>query len=378
MDNRKVSTHTLFQFNQESSKVENLESAAIHLTLNQQEEQPKPTHLMLLNSNNTIEETQSHLSILYEKNTELEHKNESLKKLLEHTENEQIEIINELKQLKSVDEELTFQIENLKKTIKDIDNHTDSLEKKTLLLGHHSDQLKETNILLDQRTQQLENKTEQLSFQLMAHLQIGRHHFNTMIMMLSLVSILTLIALLYAFMQQQYGLQSSIDKDSVIEQRIDRQLLKQEVQLIDVKQQHKQLNKNIEGLQIQLTNMDTSLPLLHHNSDRFDHHTTDDARNILHTSDWLAQLPSDHYAIQLISVDSKQKLYHYIKKQGYSLEDDIAWFTIQFNGRDYYVLTYGNFTDLSQVRAIFAQLPRSVIQKSPGISRMKDIQRFIF
>ena len=97
----------------------------------------------------------------------------------------------------------------------------------------------------------------------------------------------------------------------------------------------------------------------------------------LHNEKWLAQQPDDYYAIQLISVDSQQKMYQFIEQNGYSFSEDLAYFSINSEGRDYYILTYGSFKELVQARTALSELSWAVAEQSPGIARLADIQTFL-
>jgi len=247
-----------------------------------------------------------------------------------------------------------------------------------------------------------------MGIQIATNVQSERQHFQTMTMAISIVAILTVIALIYSFVNQQSLWQSSMDNDVVIERRMNIQLSEQSSQVAILEQQLKQTQvtteeqrKNIELLQTQLNlEQKKSDSLLQDSQDKSQKITQlkgsmkdidkniqflntsvgplkDVSKQVLHNAKWLAQQPVESYSIQLSSVDSMQKLYQYIDKNAYSLQDDIAWFTINSKGKDYYILTYGVFKELAQARAVFSQLPSFVTENSPGIARMKDIQNFL-
>ena len=310
-----------------------------------------------------------------------------------------------IEQLKTVDEELNLRAEGLRKTTERLDEHGNALEKTTISLREQSHELKKAVTVLDEQNEQLEDKTEQLGLQIASNAQSERQHFQTMTMAVSIVAILTIIALIYSFINQQSLWQSSMDNDIVIERRMNVQLTEQSIQMAVAEQHRGQLSNNIEVLQTQLKaeqkkvdgllkasqdkskkivqlkgelkNIDDNVQFLNTSVGPLKDYTRNTGELALHNAAWLAQQSGEHFAIQLTSVDSKQKLYQFVEQYGYSLQDDLAWFTINSKGKDYYILTYGNFQALSQARAVLSQLPSFMTENSPGISRMKDIQTFI-
>ena len=314
-----------------------------------------------------------------------------------------------LDQLKAVDNELTLRAEGLKKTTERLDEHSGALEKTTITLRDHSHELQRAVTQLDRQNEQLEDKTDQLGLQIASGVQLERQHFQTMTMALSIVAILTVFGLIYSFINQQSLWQSSMDNDVVVERRMNVQLSEQSVQMAMIEQQveqhRKQLTKDIEVLQGQLKteqekadnllkasqdktkkigqlkgelkDIDENVQFLNSSVGPLRDYSRNTGKQSIHNAHWLAQQPANHFAIQLISVDSKQKLYQYIEQHGFSLQDELAWFTINSNGKDYYILTYGSFETLVQARAVLSQLPSFLTEKSPGISRIRDIQTFI-
>ncbi len=317
-----------------------------------------------------------------------------------------------LEQLKSVDDELTLRAEGLKKTTERLDEHSGVLEKTSISLRKHSHELQRAVNQLDEQNKQLENKTDELGLQIAAGVQSERQHFQSMTMAISIVAILTVVGLAYSFVNQQSLWQSNMDNDRVIERRLNMQLSEQNVKMVQVEQnlvqagqQRNQLTQTIETLQIQLkaeqekannllkdsedknikivqlktelNEIDENVQFLNTSVGPLKDYVRNTGKQALNNATWLAQQSPDEFAIQLTSVDSKQKLYRYIEQYGFALQDELAWFTINSKGKDYYILTYGHFQKLSQARAVFSQLPSYITESSPGVSRLKDIQTFI-
>lgn len=309
-----------------------------------------------------------------------------------------------LEQLQSVDEELNKRAQGLKETTELLNEHSQALEKTTVSLQEQSQDLQNAVGQLNKQNEALEEKTDNLGLQIVANAQSERQHFQTMTMAISIVAVLTIIALIYSFINQQSLWQSSMDNDVAVERRLNIQLSEQQVQLNQAEKQRTELNKTVTQLQEQLkaekvkannliedsqkkTNtlvqiqgelkeMDNNVNYLNSSVGPLKDYSRYTGKELQNDS-WLANQPKDHFAIQLISVDSMKKLYQYINDNGYSLQNDLAWFTITSEGKEYYVLTYGSFTELELARASLSQLPIRLAEQSPGISRMKDIQAFI-
>ncbi len=356
---------------------------------------------------------------LHKKTTELENSHNSLKTVLQQTDSEHqalsqrtTQIEDRVSRLSAVDEELGARAESLRKTTQHLDEHSDILEKTTVSLRKHSHELQRAVTELDKQNEQLEDKTDELGMQIAAGVQSERQHFQTLSIALSVVAVVTLLGLVYSYLNQQSLWQSGMDNDVVIERRVSSHLSEQnarikvaEQNVQRAEQQRLQLAKSIELLQTQLkSEREKSAQLLtvsEQNREKISHldnnlKTVDDnvqylnssvgplknysrnsGRQVLHAPSWLAQQTADNYSIQLLSVNSRQDLYRYIEKYGYSLQDSLAWFTIKSSGQNYYVLTYGSFKDLAQARAVFKLLPAFMTASSPGVTRMKDIQHFI-
>jgi len=309
-----------------------------------------------------------------------------------------------LEELTSVDKELNQRAQGLKETTERLNKHSHVLENTTVSLQKQSHYLQDAVNQLNKQNVRLDEKTDDLGLQIVTNSQTERQHFQTMTMAVSIVAIVTIIALIYSFIYQQSLWQSNMDNDVAIEKRVNLQFSEQQSQLMQAEHEREALESKLAALQAQIkeeqekanilvqANQEKSKEIVQINNELKD---MDDNVQFLNTSvgplrdysrytgkamhdvNWLAQQPDNHYAIQLVSVDSKQKLYQYIEHNGYSLQDDLAWFTIAEQGKDYYILTYGSYKELVQARAALSQLPLNIAEQSPGIAQLKDIQSFI-
>jgi septal ring-binding cell division protein DamX len=317
---------------------------------------------------------------------------------LERVDTVQGEHSQKLEQLKEVDEELSVRAQHLKKTTDLLNEHSHTLQRTTVSLQEQSNELKTAVNRLDEQNGRLEEKTNDLGLQIAANAQTERQHFQKMTMTISIVAILTIIGLIYSFINQQSLWQSSMDNDVAVERRLNLQLSEHKAQLAEATGERAQLTHEISKLQeqlileqtkaktmiqdsteeikVELKEMDDNVQFLNNSVGPMKDYTRYTGMT-LKDSIWLAKQSGDNYAIQLTSVDSKQELYKYIERNGFALEKELSWFTINSKGIDYFVLTYGSFEDINQARAALRRLPGDLVQASPGIARIRDIQTFI-
>lgn len=86
---------------------------------------------------------------------------------------------------------------------------------------------------------------------------------------------------------------------------------------------------------------------------------------------FLSQNPS-HYALQLLGVSTENKIINFIEK--YGLNDDAGYYKTKFNGKDWFVLIYGDFTDADAAIGARESLPDYLKIPSPWVRSLKSIQ----
>lgn len=338
-----------------------------------------PDKLMALNANSSTGDFNTRL---HEIEIELHKKSKHLDSNLHQIEQQH------QAQLNVVYEEFGTRVTGLNTSITSLNDQHGVLQKTNISLRKQSHELQRSVERLNKQNEQIEDKLDQLSLQNESNVRSERYHFRTMTMVLSIVAILTVLGLIYSLIHQQSLWQFSMDNGLVIERRMDTQLSEHGIQMTLVKQnllqaeQHRnQLINNIDVLQTQLKselkNIDENVQFLNTSVGSLRDYSRNTGKQILHDANWLTQQPASHYVIQLISVNSKQKLYQYIEEYGYSLQDDLAWFTIRSQDKDFYILTYGRYKALVQARAALSRLPSFLVAKSPGIAQLKDIHSFI-
>ncbi len=93
------------------------------------------------------------------------------------------------------------------------------------------------------------------------------------------------------------------------------------------------------------------------------------------SSNWLLQQPSDHYSVQLISTHSDDTLSEFIRH--HQLEDQVAYYRKQVNGKTWHTLVYGVFSSIENARTAITGLPDSIQSGKPWVVSMATIQNAI-
>jgi len=93
------------------------------------------------------------------------------------------------------------------------------------------------------------------------------------------------------------------------------------------------------------------------------------------SSNWLLQQPSDHYSVQLISTHSDDTLSEFIRH--HQLEDQVAYYRKQVNGKTWHTLVYGVFSSIEDARTAITGLPDSIQSGKPWVVSMATIQNAI-
>jgi len=275
---------------------------------------------------------------------------------------------------------------------------TSSLQQQNQYFRQNFTELAVKNNLLEQKTKQIEEQVSKYTI----NTEKNYHLLSSGFAVLSMV---TIAALIYTFLQQQNLWQESLHNAVVIERQMNEQIAQQHVALIEVEQQRMNLNSQllqineqlnaeqqksdslalasqnksliITRLKSELQEVDENVQYLNQSVGPFSNYHRAAHSGKLNNEQWLANQPENNYAIQLTSVKSKQAIYQFIDRNAYTFNQILAYFTIRSDGVDYFVLTYGSFNDIAKAREALKRLPWSVSAKSPGIASLTDIQKII-
>lgn len=87
---------------------------------------------------------------------------------------------------------------------------------------------------------------------------------------------------------------------------------------------------------------------------------------------WIKSKNPSHYALQLLGVSSEEQLLSFINR--YGLNDKVGYFKTLHNGKDWYVLIYGEFKSAGEARNATQTLPSYLKHPAPWIRTFKSIQ----
>lgn len=145
--------------------------------------------------------------------------------------------------------------------------------------------------------------------------------------------------------------------NSVMQEEISK-----EIALVD----HK-----IQNMQDQVSSVDARLT----NDSPFSQFGND---NIIHGAQWIAQLPDQHFTVQLAFVDDINTMYELAQRYNYYLNESLSYFEVNSgNGKTKYVLLSGNFATQQQALAQIRSMPGYIAMQRPIVKSLGDVQKYI-
>jgi chromosome segregation ATPase len=97
--------------------------------------------------------------------------------------------------------------------------------------------------------------------------------------------------------------------------------------------------------------------------------------NIIHGPQWLAQQPSESFAIQVTTVSNRDDLYAIAKRYNRYLKDALSYYTVDTGNTRSYVLVSGVYPGEQAATGFLRRLPRTVNYQRPVIRRIAEIQQ---
>ena len=90
---------------------------------------------------------------------------------------------------------------------------------------------------------------------------------------------------------------------------------------------------------------------------------------------WFLSKNPDHYALQLMGVTDEARMIHFIAK--YDLGETAGYYRTNRNGKDWFVLIYGDYPDADTAQGAKEFLPDDLKMPSPWVRSLKSIQSAI-
>ncbi len=100
--------------------------------------------------------------------------------------------------------------------------------------------------------------------------------------------------------------------------------------------------------------------------------------NIIHGAQWIAQLPSQNFTVQLAFVDDINTMYELAQRYNYYLNNSLSYFEVN-NGKEKtkYVLLSGNYATQQQAMAQIRSMPGYIAMQRPVVKSLDDVQKYI-
>jgi hypothetical protein len=100
--------------------------------------------------------------------------------------------------------------------------------------------------------------------------------------------------------------------------------------------------------------------------------------NIIHGAQWIAQLPSQNFTVQLAFVDDINTMYELAQRYNYYLNNSLSYFEVNSgNGKSKYVLLSGNYATQQQAVLQIRSMPGYIAMQRPIVKSLDDVQKYI-
>ena len=97
----------------------------------------------------------------------------------------------------------------------------------------------------------------------------------------------------------------------------------------------------------------------------------------MHDEDWLLKRDPAHYAVELLVAANKGELFNYVRHFQPHLDRPVAYTKVEQRGRDWYLLTYGDFPTAAEARAALGELPGEMLRYRPRVHLNGSLQRMV-
>jgi len=99
--------------------------------------------------------------------------------------------------------------------------------------------------------------------------------------------------------------------------------------------------------------------------------------NILHGSQWIAELPKENFVVQLALTNDKATMYELAQRYNYYLKDSLSYFEVKKEGITKYVLLSGNYVTQDKALSAIKSLPTYIDMQRPQIQSVEAVQVFL-
>jgi len=221
----------------------------------------------------------------------------------------------------------------------------------------------------------LQKATSDIADKLAALSGRERNHFN--IVTGAFLFLLILTAVLYFAQQDQFGLNEAryAERSEITDVQLASLQQQQVSSNVATNNSLTELKNEIASVQDQVQSVDGRLS----QTSPFSQIGDD---NVMHSEQWIAALPKEHFAVQLAYVDNKNTLFEIAQRYNYYLKDSLSYFSVNDDvstksGTVKYVLLSGSYATQQQAMAAIQDMPAYIDMQRPQIRKLAGIQNYI-
>jgi len=96
--------------------------------------------------------------------------------------------------------------------------------------------------------------------------------------------------------------------------------------------------------------------------------------NILHSLQWIAQQPTTHYAIKILTAPSEEDIFELAVRYNHNLTDVLSFKSETNNSELNYVLFMGNYADKASAEVALKDLPFRLNGETPELIAYSAMQ----
>lgn len=99
--------------------------------------------------------------------------------------------------------------------------------------------------------------------------------------------------------------------------------------------------------------------------------------NIIHSAQWIAELPKENFTVQLMLTENKSAMYEIAQRYNFYLKDSLSFFEVENKGIVKYVLLSGNYATQRQALAAMESMPKYIDMQQPVLRKVATIQEYM-
>jgi chromosome segregation ATPase len=293
--------------------------------------------------------------------------------------------------LQSVDEAIIRRATTLEITSAELNVASQRLDSSVVQLELSSDVLTHGIDTLKERTTELEKLTNnhssligglqkagvELSDKIVALADRENKRFN--IVSIGFLLLLVVTAVLYFAQQDQFGTSDAkfVEHSEIVDHKFvslqQDQIVSVQVtndSLATLEEKIAQVDYKMQGMEDQVQSVEGRLS----QSSPFSGIGDD---NVLHGSQWIAELPKENFVVQLAYTDNKAAMYETAQRYNHYLKDSLSYFEVENEGLIKYVLLSGNYATQEKAQVAIQDMPTYIDMQLPQVKSVETIQAFI-